>query len=360
MSSEAPSLNNVHNDVCVLNKTVANDVLCDKMLSFNIDSTNSPKANFETKCEDYEMHSMTHDVFEDFNFCVHNGSHKNSNQILHRSSVTNSHFPSDAGMFVLFHGALVHSGASSKMEKDINSFNYSADARFHACVVKTGFVDDETKNASNRCSGRNPSLAKHTNHATDESASVSIKHCSNAEEVFKNTKREFKCAIRKDTLTQLQTRCPIVNKNVSINMSMLLKKALESNATHPMNEPLCVAGDLEKHGWVVHTGHQMVKLRIAEKRELHEELMNFIHSKSTIDWRIPQKNRFVRTIDNNAHSIGKIEKITKFYNHMLYDCLHKIPLFEKAMFTERCVIRNGGLALEQKPHRDFECKVDKK
>ena len=45
---------------------------------------------------------------------------------------------------------------------------------------------------------------------------------------------------------------------------------------------------------------------------------------------------------------------------MLHDCLHKIPLFEKAMFTERHVIRNGGLALEQKPHRDFEHKVDKK
>ena len=253
-STEAPSLNNVCNDVCILNKTVANNILCDKMLPHDIDSTHSPKPNFETKCEDYEMHSMTHNVFEDFYFCVCNGSHKSSNQILHRSSVTNLHFPSDVGMFILFHGALVHSGAPSKMEKDINSFNYSADVRFHAYVVRTGFVDDETKNSSNRRSGRNPSLAKHMNHATDASASMSIKHCSDVEEIFKNTKREFKCETCKDALTQLQRRHPIVNNNVSINMSMLHEKALESNTTHPMNKPLFVAGDLEKHGWVVCTG----------------------------------------------------------------------------------------------------------
>ena len=91
-------------------------------------------------------------------------------------------------------------------------------------------------------------------------------------------------------------------------MPTLHEKALESNTTHQMNKPLHVAGDLEKCGWVVCTGHQMAKLRITEKRELHEELMNFIHSNSTTDWRMPQKNRFVRTIDNNTHSIGKIEK----------------------------------------------------
>ena len=87
--------------------------------------------------------------------------------------------------------------------------------------------------------------------------------------------------------------------------------------------------------------------------------MNFIYSNFIKDWRMPQKNRFVRTIDNHPHSLGNIKKITEFYDHMLHDCLHKIPLFENAMFAERHMIRNGGLALEQKPHRDFECKVDK-
>ena len=359
-STEAPLLNNVYKDICILNKTVSNDIACDTMLPSNIDFNHSPKANYEKKCEDYEMYSMIHNVFEDFNFCVYNGSHECSNQILHRSSVTNLYFPSDVGMFILFHGALVHSGAPSKMEKDVNSFNYSADVRFHAHVRRTGFVDDDIKNSSNRRSGRKPSLAKYINHATDASASSSIKHCSNVQEILKNKQREFKCEICKNALTVLQTRYPIVNKHVSINMSVLHKKAFESNPKHPMNKPLCVAGDLEKYGWVVCTGHQITKLRITEKRDSHEELMNFIHSGPTTAWRVPQKNRFVRTIDDNVHSIGKIENITKFYNHMLCDCLHKIPLFDKAMFTERYVIRNGGLALEQKPHRDFEYKVDKK
>ena len=88
--------------------------------------------------------------------------------------------------------------------------------------------------------------------------------------------------------------------------------------------------------------------------------MNFIHSSSAKDWRMPQKNRFVRTIDNNPQSLGNINKITEFYDHMLKDCLRQIPLFDKAVMTERYIIRNGGLALEQKPHRDFEYSVHNK
>ena len=75
-STEAPSLNKVCNDVCILNKTVAINIWCDKMLPHDIDSTHSPKPNFETKCEEYEMCSMTHNVFEDYNLCGYNCSHK--------------------------------------------------------------------------------------------------------------------------------------------------------------------------------------------------------------------------------------------------------------------------------------------
>ena len=96
-----------------------------------------------------------------------------------------------------------------------------------------------------------------------------------------------------------------------------------------MSKPLHVAGDLEKHGWVVCTGCQGTKSRKSEKQELHEELMNFIYSNAAKDWRMPQKNILVRTIDNNPHSSGNIKKITELYDHMLCDCLHKIPLFEK-------------------------------
>ena len=359
-SKKVPLLYNIYDDICMQNVCSDQNILYDKMLPFNIDPDHSPKASFETKCEQYEMYSMIHNVFEDFNFCVYNGSHKSSGQTIHRSSMTNLYFPSDVGMFVLFHGALVHSGAASKTEKDINSFNYSADVRFHSYIQRRSYVHDETSTSSIRRSGRRSALSKYRNHSTDVTASSSIKHCSNVEEVVKNTQRKFLCKICEQTLRELKTRYPIVNNNVCINMSTLYKKALESKKTHEKNKPMYIAGDLEKYGWVVYTGYQTCKLRTKEKEQLRDELMNFIHSSSAKDWRMPQKNRFVRTIDNNPQSLGNINKITEFYDHMLKDCLRQIPLFDKAVMTERYIIRNGGLALEQKPHRDFEYSVHNK
>ena len=315
-SKDVPLLCNIYKDICKQNDHSDRNILYDRMLPFNIDPDNSPKPSFETKCEAYEMYSMIHNVFEDFNFCVYNGSHKSSNQTVHRSSMTNLYFPSDVGMFILFHGALVHSGAPSKTEKDVNSFNYSADVRFHSYIQRRDFLEDDTSTTSIRRSGRRSSLANYRNHSTDVTASSSIKHCSNVEEVVKNTQRQFLCQICAQTLTQLKARYPIVNNNVCINMSTLYKKALQSHKTEEKNKPFYIAGDLEKYGWVVYSGFQTSKLRTKEKEELRDELMNFIHSSSSTDWRMPQKNRFVRSIDNNPQLFGKINKITEFYDNI--------------------------------------------
>ena len=101
----------------------------------------------------------------------------------------NWHLPSCARMIILFHGTLVHNGAPCKREKEINFLNCSADFRFNAYVVRTGFVCDESKNSSNRRSGRKQFLAKHMNHITDASGSMWIKHCIDEKVILMKTER---------------------------------------------------------------------------------------------------------------------------------------------------------------------------
>ena len=81
------------------------------MLPFKIDKEHSHEANFETGVDKYPVYSVIHSMYESFNFHVYNGSHKCHNQLVHRSSMCTLKFPSDVGMFVLFHGNLVHNGA---------------------------------------------------------------------------------------------------------------------------------------------------------------------------------------------------------------------------------------------------------
>ncbi len=357
-SNTATLMDNIHEDIVVQNGGTLRTTLYDSMLPFTIDNSKSPKPKFDTSCEAYEMYSMIHNVFEDFNFCVYNGSHKSCGQTLHRSSMSNLYFPEDVGMFILFHGALIHSGAPSKPDKNVNSFNYSADVRFHSYIQKNGTVHDPEITSKKRRSNRNPSLLRYRNHSMDLIAGKSMIFCENLSEITKNTPRKFECEICEKVLSSLRTRYPIVNRTVSINMSILYDKACRLNPTHPTNEPLYIAGDLEKYGWVVYSGYQLTNVSRREKLELRKELMNFIHCGK--HWRQPQTNRLVRTIDSLEveQSLDKIKRISKFYNHMLHDCLRKIPLFGNAIMTERYIIRNNGLALEQNPHRDFEYKED--
>ena len=356
-SNTATLMDNIHHDIVIQKGRTLRSTLYDSMLPFTIDKTNSPNPTFDTSCEAYEMYSMIHNVFEDFNFCVYNGSHKSINQVVHRSSMSNLYFPADVGMFILFHGALIHSGAPSKPDKNINSFNYSADVRFHLYIQKEGIVHDPQISSTKRQSNRKPSLSRYRNHSIDPSAGSSMRFCDNLMEVRKNIPRKFECEICNNALSSLTERYPIVNRTVSIDMSMLYDKACRLNPLHPTNEPLYIAGDLEKYGWVVYSGYQLSSLRRREKLELREELMNFIHCGK--GWREPQTNRLVCSIDSMEaqQSFDKIKRISEFYNHMLHDCLRKIPLFSKAVMTERYIIRNNGLVLEQKPHRDFEYKV---
>ena len=350
-------MDNIHRDIVIQKEATLSNSLYDIMLPCNIDPENSYIPNFDTSCKGYEMYSMIHNVFEDFNFCVYNGSHKSSNQTVHRSSMSNLYFPSEVGMFVLFHGALIHSGAPSKPEKNINSFNYSADVRFHSYIQKEGGVLDSNNTSTVRRSERRTSLSRYKNHSKDPDAGSSMKFCENLMEIRKNTPRNFECQVCNNVLNSLISKYPIVNRNVSINMSILYDKACKLNPNHPSSEPMYIAGDLEKYGWVVYSGHQMKNVGSSKKIELREELMNFIHSCGKKDWREPQANRLVRTIDTHEiKKLGKIDRIREFYDHMLEDCLRKIPLFGNAIMTERYIIRNSGLTLEQKPHRDFEYK----
>ena len=115
-------------------------------------------------------------------------------------------FPAGIGMFVLFHGNLVHSGAPSKPETDLNSFNFAMDVRIHSYLNKKG-------------KERNKGPIRFINHTKDASVGSSITWCDNVEDVLKNKKRQFLCKKCNKALKKLSKVYPTVGDNVVIDLS---------------------------------------------------------------------------------------------------------------------------------------------
>ena len=92
--------------------------------------------NTEVFHDNWNQYSLIHNLYESFDLIVYNDSHKiPDKELTHRHSRVVLHFPSDINMFILFHGNLVHNGASSKFEPD-DSMHYAADLRAFAYVNK--------------------------------------------------------------------------------------------------------------------------------------------------------------------------------------------------------------------------------
>jgi len=80
-------------------------------------------------------YSCIHSLFESFQFVIYNGSHKlNDGMQTHRCLRIVLKFPAKRNFFILFHGNLVHNGASSKVEPVDGSMNYAADLRAFAYI----------------------------------------------------------------------------------------------------------------------------------------------------------------------------------------------------------------------------------
>ena len=314
--------------------------------------------NMDANNKKWNEYSMMHTLYEPWNFVIYNGSHQiKDNGCCHFKSRLVLKFPKQKPMFVLWHGNLVHAGASSKFGEDRYSMTYSPDVRAFAYIHKLGEKMDNTSVSQSTKSEFSSvsNVDTHQNQITTQSFNV-------CEQFMESN---GKCLVCDHYVN------PLINDNgFEIDMHKVHDEYMEKAKTgNNFKEP--IFGDLKNYGWAVYSGIDCHSL--SDVGSLFDDLRVLINRNNTITrlgsnkWTNAQANpppekgsgRMKLVIKKNLLSHPEInespylESVIILYQ-AIQTHLKYIEGFHHANITEAALLYNKGALCEQKPHKDYE------
>ena len=251
-----------------------------------------------------------------FSFMAYNASHKlKDGENVNPNTKVEIKFPNKSSYFIIFHGRLVHNGASSATDKDGN-------------ILK---------------SARMFSYLRVPEHTSQFNGNV---RRSTRYKNYTTTLKEGK--VDRDTFGMLKhgdDACP--------NPPIILPQNHE-HLQHIKGELHPVIGNMNIDGWEVYNG---VNFTADNLIGFHEQLGKLLSLKK--NWNgISSTNRKMYMLHPSVECVrnGVITKLRKIYNafnEVQEKKLRKIPYLAEVELDSMSMLANFGYVVEQEPHRDF-------
>ena len=253
---------------------------------------------------------------DSFSFMAYNGSHK----LKHQENVNSGTkveitFPSKSSYCIIFHGRLVHNGASSVVNKD-------------GSILKSARMFSYLR------------VPEHTSQFNGNyRRSTRYKN-------YTNTLKEDK--VDRDSFGML--KC---GDDTAINEPIILPPNNEflqqtKGELHP------VLGNMNIDGWEVYNG---IDFNADKLKGYHVDLEKLLSMKR--NWNgISSTNRKMYMLYPSVDCVrnGVITQLRKLYNafnELLEKKLRKIPYLAEVQLDSMSMLANFGFVSEQEPHRDF-------
>ena len=291
-------------------------------------------------------YSMMHNLFESFNLIVYNYSHHVPlDAKVHYCTRTLLKFPSEHNFVLLFHGLLLHCGASAKMEESPSSFNYAMDAHLFSYI---NVSHNSSTSLQNRRSKRNHDGYGNRNEDASLPSNANLcplfqsKFCDHCAVCYK--RNEFKVPQYNNEL-----KCHIIDiQNEFVNQ----KKSSAHDGY--------VCGNLEELGWVVYKG---VDVRHATNMiSIKSDLEDLIYSRGLPSQWTAIQGSWTTTgrvqlnlMDTNLieKHMEKIKSISFLFDVIKDEVVRRIEGFTNAEMTSKHILLNKGNVKEQTVHSDY-------
>ena len=270
--------------------------------------------------DSWNLYSMIHSTpNEKFNFIVYSGSHKlKTNQAINPKSRIEIAFPSDSDYLIIFHGRLVHSGASSIPIIELPNQVWKSTRLFSYLRVP----EQNNFHQKTRKSNRLTSYVENQYQGTFDTASFS----------FPTTYIE-----------------PTTNK---INLPSYSHNTYKKFQQHKTLIP--VAGNMINDGWEVYHGIDFTTDYVSDfTNQMNTLVSKHKHKFNGISG---SKRRMLElsSLDSLQNkSISKLNHLYRGYETILRKRLMKISYLEEVEMDNKAVLFNAAAVCEQVPHRDY-------
>ena len=270
-----------------------------------------------TGTNDWNQFSCIHSTMIDgFSFITYNGSHKLMNgQNVNPDTKIEIKFPKGSSYFIVFHGRLVHNGASSVTTED-------------GRILKSARMFSYLR------------VPEHTSKFNgNQRMSTRYKN-------YKTTLKEGK--VDRASFGMLKNGL----RKVPINSIELPRNSKYLEENHVDIHP--VLGNMNIDGWEVYNG---IDLNSDKHRGFYDDLSELLAKKQ--NWNgISSTKRKMYMLYPSVECVmnGVMAKLRKLYNafdEILEKKLRKIPYLAEVQLDSMAIIANFGSILEQEPHRDF-------
>ena len=265
----------------------------------------------------WNQFSCLHSTMTDgFSFMAYSGSHKlKENENVNPGTKVEIKFPKDGSYFIVFHGRLVHNGASSVTAED-------------GTILKSARMFSYLR------------VPEHISQFNgNQRKSTRFKN-------YKTTLKEGK--VDRATFGMLKS-CPnfIINKPIELPGN---SKYLQDHQVdiHP------VIGNMNIDGWEVYNG---VDFNSDKNKGFYNDLNELLAKKQNWNGISSTKRKMymlypsVECVRNGVMS--KLRKLYNVFNEILEKKLRKIPYLSEVQLDSMAILSNFGSVLEQEPHRDF-------
>ena len=296
-------------------------------------------------------YSCIHSLYESFQFILFDRSHQvKPNVPIHECTRIKLIFPNNVNMMLLFHGHLAHNGASSLYENDLQSFNYQNSLRLFSYVDK---VSETNKVTNARVNTRSNGY-----HISKQSADGKIEHkgtreCNNCTRCMDFLNKNIKHwkyfgtrGLGHFSIDLLKCYNEAKKEKLKFDKSSK-KRKLDSDS----DEPLLIAGNLEKHGWAVYEGISVID---HDYPKLHDELCNSLDGRGFLSkWKTIHKDGGECQYLKIHEKLDKFKTLDTFFDKIELN-IRRLNGFEKSGFQKpkRLILRNKGNTQEQEIHRD--------
>ena len=266
---------------------------------------------------DWNQFSCIHStMIDDFSFITYNGSHKlMDGHNVNPDTKVEIKFPKDSSYFIVFHGRLVHNGASSVTAED-------------GRILKSARMFSYLR------------VPEHTSQFNgNQRMSTRFKN-------YKTTLKEGK--VDRATFGMLKNGLRKVLNN-PIELPRNSKYLQENNV-----DIHSVLGNMNIDGWEVYNG---IDFNSDKHRGFYDDLSELLAKKQNWNGISSTKRKMyklypsVECVMNGV--MAKLRKLYKAFDEILEKKLRKIPYLAEVQLDSMAILANFGSVLEQEPHRDF-------
>ena len=331
----------------------------------------------------HALFSVIHPLFEDYEFILFNGSHRlrdppnyNEHTLVHEGTRIRVKMPgisatNSTSYFIIFDSKLVHCGAKAKREsmfsqskcKCMRLFSYVYQS-FHGTQDKLSL--NQTKGSSKN---DDDSIIQYMRtDMFDRSSfrlcdSLTCELCRNVTVGQKNhSSSELVIDISREATAKRLNLRSTTKLAVKENMNKTANTTTSSSSIHPESY---ICGDLDIHGWEVHTGIDTMSVRNKDNkfRFLNYHLENLL----MVDrlWKGISMNAgrsYLKLVELDETTREHVKMSKKFILNKCFpeisNIISNIQGFKNHNMHGNLILANRGNCKEQIPHKDYKKGTD--